>query len=235
MSRVAKLVVQTDQKEPNIELLFQKEVVLNIDATLFYIKSGEQEIKNYVEKVSKRELDNHSAAIITDIDNHVETVNKPELQAVGNEQINNIASYVDEVSKAEIDAYVTAEVKPYSAAAISSAAASLSSEQAAKASELNCQEIEARIGKPLNIKGTVALAEDLPVSGNHEGDMYLVGTDEETNRAEYAWLDSHWEKIGTTAANLSASETYAGIAMLATAAEVADGTDDTKIVTPAKQ
>ncbi len=94
-----------------IEVLFQEEVQLDINVPLFYIKSGEEEIKQYVDGVAKPEIDvyveDKKAVITTAADDGVDVVNKATENA---EQILN--NYVEDVSKAEITSYVEMTVKP---------------------------------------------------------------------------------------------------------------------------
>ncbi len=47
------------QRRAELEVLFQEEVQLDINAPLFYIKSGEENINNYVERTAKPALDSY--------------------------------------------------------------------------------------------------------------------------------------------------------------------------------
>lgn len=59
-------------------------------------------------------------------------------------------------------------------------------------------------GNIFTIKGSVATFDDLPLSGNTNGDVYLVGPRSDGSYDEYFWTDaSVWELLGTTATNLS--------------------------------
>ncbi len=94
-----------------LDVLFQDEVQLDINVPLFYIKSGEEEIKQYVDEVAKPEIDvyveNKEGVIAEAAANGVDTINKATENA---EQILN--NYIEEVSKPEITSYVETTVKP---------------------------------------------------------------------------------------------------------------------------
>ena len=47
-----------------------------------------------------------------------------------------------------------------------------------------------------HVKGTVASAEDLPASGNHEGDVWNVGAT--LSGDNYVWTGEAWDKLGGT-------------------------------------
>ena len=44
-------------------------------------------------------------------------------------------------------------------------------------------------GKVFSIKGEVPSIDDLPTSGNTNGDVYLVGPDSQGSYDEYFWLE----------------------------------------------
>ena len=94
-----------------LEVLFQDEVRLDINVSLVYIKSGEEEIKQYVDEVAKPELDvcveNKKDVIVEAADDGVDVINKA---AENSERILN--SYVEEVGKPEITSYAETTVKP---------------------------------------------------------------------------------------------------------------------------
>ncbi|MGN0913035.1 MAG: hypothetical protein ACI4OE_07055 [Alphaproteobacteria bacterium] len=75
----------------------------------------------------------------------------------------------------------------------------LNSETAAAISEARCEEIFARLGTVIKIKGRVDTLEDLPQSGNLDGDAYLVGAAGLAAYPEYYWFSDHWEFLGTSA------------------------------------
>ena len=93
-----------------LEVLFQDEVRLDINVSLVYIKSGEEEIKQYVDEVAKPELDvcveNKKDVIAEAADDGVDVINKA---AENSERILN--SYVEEVGKPEITSYAETTVK----------------------------------------------------------------------------------------------------------------------------
>lgn len=89
------------------------------------------------------------------------------------------------------------------AAAAGSASAALASENNAKASEVVCQGILERLGTVIKIKGRVDNIENLPTSGNLDGDAYLVGSSGLEEYPEYYWFDDHWEFLGTTGTKLA--------------------------------
>ena len=94
-----------------LEVLFQDEVRLDINVSLVYIKSGEEEIKQYVDEVAKPELDvcveNKKDVIAEAADDGVDVINKA---AENSERILN--SYVEEVGKPEITSYAETTAKP---------------------------------------------------------------------------------------------------------------------------
>lgn len=82
------------------------ETTIKVEQAINYIKSGEQEIKNYVENVSKPELVNH-----------VETVNKAEISRyISEEKQPEIDEYIDNYinteSKPELNSYLQNDIKP---------------------------------------------------------------------------------------------------------------------------
>lgn len=72
------------------------------------------------------------------------------------------------------------------------------SETNAKSSETRCEEILSRLGTSIKIKGRVESFSDLPLSGNLDGDTYLVGEDGLDSYPEYYWYQDHWEFLGTS-------------------------------------
>lgn len=94
-----------------LDVLFQDEVRLDVNVPLFYIKSGEEEIKQYVDEVAKPELDvyveNKKGVIAEAADNGVDIINTA---AENSERVLN--SYVEEVGKPEITSYAETTVKP---------------------------------------------------------------------------------------------------------------------------
>lgn len=87
--------------------------------------------------------------------------------------------------------------------AITSATNAKTSEINAKSSEVRCEEILSRLGTAIKIKGRVDSVGDLPLSGNLDGDAYLVGEEGLDSYPEYYWYKDHWEFLGTTGTSLS--------------------------------
>ena len=87
--------------------------------------------------------------------------------------------------------------------AITSATNAKTSETNAKSSEIRCEEILSRLGTAIKIKGRVNSLDDLPLSGNLDGDAYLVGEEGLDSYPEYYWYKDHWEFLGTTGTSLS--------------------------------
>ena len=60
-------------------------------------------------------------------------------------------------------------------------------------------------GKVFSIIGEVPSIEDLPTSGNKNGDVYLVGPNQHGSYDEYYWLSSanKWDFLGSTDIDLS--------------------------------
>ena len=104
----------------NIEVLFQDEVKLDVEVSLFYIKSGQEEIQYYVDNTSIPQIESFTVTKIEDIKE-------------------NINSYVEETTKPEISEYVETEIIPSldeyktqtAADAQSASASALASEQSA--------------------------------------------------------------------------------------------------------
>ena len=87
--------------------------------------------------------------------------------------------------------------------AITSANNAKTSETNAKSSETRCEEILSRLGTAIKIKGRVNSLGDLPLSGNLDGDTYLVGSEGLDSYPEYYWYQDHWEFLGTSGTTLS--------------------------------
>ena len=77
------------------------------------------------------------------------------------------------------------------------------SETNAKSSEVRCEEILSRLGTAIKIKGRVNSLGDLPLSGNLDGDTYLIGKEGLDSYPEYYWYQDHWEFLGTSGTTLS--------------------------------
>lgn len=73
----------------------------------------------------------------------------------------------------------------------------------AHTAEVNAQAVLERLGTVIKIKGRVDTVEDLPTTGNLDGDTYLVGEDGLDAYPEYYWYQNHWEFLGTSATSLA--------------------------------
>lgn len=63
---------------------------------------------------------------------------------------------------------------------------------------IRCDEIIAKIGTALKIKGRVEVFDNLPKEDNLDGDTYLVGEEGLESYPEYYWFNDHWEFLGTS-------------------------------------
>ena len=54
-----------------------------------------------------------------------------------------------------------------------------------------------KFGSIFDIKGTVASISELPTENNEKGDVYLVGSEEDSDLTEYYWTGSKWDFMGT--------------------------------------
>ncbi len=112
----------------NIEVLFQDEVKLDVEVSLFYIKSGQEEIQYYVDNTSIPQIESFTVTKIEDIKE-------------------NINSYIEETTKPEIGEYVETEIIPSldeyksktAADAQSASANALSAEQSASSALSNAE------------------------------------------------------------------------------------------------
>ena len=105
--------------------------------------------------------------------------------------------------KADLEAEFDAHAAEKQSAVDASAAAAKTSENNAKASELACEDVLERLGTVIKIKGRVDGIDDLPSTGNLDGDAYLVGSAGLEEYAEYYWFENHWEFLGTTGTKLA--------------------------------
>lgn len=89
-------IIDVNIGDSTLEVFWQDEVELNLDMALMYIKSGEAEIQDYVDNVSKPE-----------ISNYVETEAKPLVSQIVEEIAEpTVAEYIETTVKPEIDEYV---------------------------------------------------------------------------------------------------------------------------------
>lgn len=137
------LVVFDGYERQELEVLFQDEVVLDIEVPLFYIKSGEEEIQHYVDTVAKPDLDNHTTSKKAELDTYT-GLKKEEISDFSLERQGiieeNLDNYADNTLKPQLNEFVTAaetaarNAQASAVASSGSAAAALASETAATSS-----------------------------------------------------------------------------------------------------
>lgn len=137
------LVVFDGYERQELEVLFQDEVVLDIEVPLFYIKSGEEEIQHYVDTVAKPDLNNHTAAKKAELDSYT-GLKKEEISDFSLERQGiieeNLDNYADNTLKPQLNEFITAaetaagNAQASAVASSGSAAAALASETAAASS-----------------------------------------------------------------------------------------------------
>lgn len=137
------LVVFDGYERQELEVLFQNEVVLDIEVPLFYIKSGEEEIQHYVDTVAKPDLDNHTTAKKAELDTYT-GLKKEEISDFSLERQGiieeNLDNYANNTLKPQLNEFVTAaetaagNAQASAVASSGSAAAALASETAAASS-----------------------------------------------------------------------------------------------------
>lgn len=137
------LVVFDGYERQELEVLFQDEVVLDIEVPLFYIKSGEEEIQRYVNTVAKPDLDNHTTVKKAELDTYT-GLKKEEISDFSLERQRiieeNLDNYADNTLKPQLNEFVTAaetaagNAQASAVASSGSAAAALASETAAASS-----------------------------------------------------------------------------------------------------
>lgn len=137
------LVVFDGYERQELEVLFQDEVVLDIEVPLFYIKSGEEEIQHYVDTVAKPDLDNHTTVKKAELDSYAD-LKKEEISDFSLERQGiieeNLDNYADNTLKPQLNEFVTVaetaagNAQASAVASSGSAAAALASETAAASS-----------------------------------------------------------------------------------------------------
>ena len=146
----------------DIEVYWQDEVELNLDVELMYIKSGQAEIKKYVETVAKPDIEDYvkeeAVPLVTKIvheisepvvEDYVENTIKPEISSYADEQM---AEYATRAETAETNA------KASETAAKESETNAKSSETAAKSSETNSKASETAAGTSATAAASSATA-----------------------------------------------------------------------------
>lgn len=137
------LVVFDGYEQQELEVLFQDEVVLDIEVPLFYIKSGEEEIQHYVDTVAKPDMDNHTTVKKAELDTYTglkeEEISDFSLERQGIIE-ENLDNYANNTLKPQLNEFVTAaetaagNAQASAVASSGSAAAALASETAAASS-----------------------------------------------------------------------------------------------------
>ena len=137
------LVVFDGYERQELEVLFQDEVVLDIEVPLFYIKSGEEEIQHYVDTVAKPDMDNQTTVKKAELDTYTglkeEEISDFSLERQGIIE-ENLDNYANNTLKPQLNEFVTAaetaagNAQASAVASSGSAAAALASETAAASS-----------------------------------------------------------------------------------------------------
>lgn len=201
--------------KPALDEYVVKEKEPELDA---YCRVKEQEIDTYVDKVSKPALDEYVVKEKEpEIAAYVENTIKPDVRAFAEARTAEFdANAADKQALVDAKALEAAnsaaaalQSEKNAAASMTAAAASAqsaagamsaaqTSETNAKASENRCEDIFERLGTVIKIKGRVDTFEELPTTGNLDGDAYLVGVAGLTSYPEYYWFSDHWEYLGTS-------------------------------------
>ena len=193
----------TSEKEPELDA---------------YCRVKEQEIDTYVDEVNKPALDEYVVKEKEpEIAAYVENTIKPDVRAFAVARTEEFdANAADKQALVDAKALEAAnsaaaalQSEKNAAASMTAAAASAqsaagamsaaqTSETNAKASENRCEDIFERLGTVIKIKGRVDTFEELPTTGNLDGDAYLVGVAGLMSYPEYYWFSDHWEYLGTS-------------------------------------
>lgn len=119
-----------------------------------------------------------------------------------NSAINSAQTATEKAKIAESQAVLATEQakNAYTSAANAKEYANSASNSAenAKQSQVACESILNKLGTAIKIKGRVNSLNNLPMSGNLDGDAYLVGEDGLDAYPEYYWYLNHWEFLGTS-------------------------------------
>ena len=162
--------------EALINVYWQDAVDLELDLQLMYIKSGQNEIQNYVNNVSKPE-----------IDNYVELEAQPLVSQIVNEIAEPIVNdYLDETVKPEIDEYVESKknilqtyVEQTQSNAVSAASNAENALLAANQAEQSKQSaIQSANNAATSEQSTLQSAEQAQVSAD-QANIWAEGTDEQ--------------------------------------------------------
>lgn len=207
----------------DMEVYWQDEVTLNLDAELMYIKSGQSEIKKYVEEVSKPEIsvytEEYAKPIVSKLVNelaqplineYTESSVKPDVAHYAAEQMSIYAKQAhnaaDLAQAAEKNAVEQAEnAKKSAQSAADEALSAENNQQVSRSMKLECEQlkadckaIKATLAGVYKWCGSVAAYENLPVENVDVGDVYnVLSTD-----MNYAWTESGWDQLGSSLYNI---------------------------------
>lgn len=207
----------------DMEVYWQDEVTLNLDAELMYIKSGQSEIKKYVEEVSKPEIsvytNKYAKPIVSKIVNelaqplineYTESTVKPDVAHYVAEQMSVYAEQAKNASdlaqSSEKNAAEQAEnAKKSAQSAADEALSAENNQQVSRNMKLECEQlkadckaIKATLAGVYKWCGSVAAYENLPVENVDVGDVYnVLSTD-----MNYAWTESGWDQLGSSLYNI---------------------------------
>lgn len=211
--------VETVSK-PEIDRYVDEDKKTEIDQ---YVETvSKPELDQYVDEDKKAEIDQYVETVSKPgLDAYVDGTSKPEIDQYVTDKVNPLveeaagsaqeaASSATESADSAASAAGSAQEAATSAqnAAESATEAATSAQNAAQSesnaaeSEAECQSILQRMGTVIKIKGRVDTLQDLPMSGNLDGDAYLVGPEGADSYPEYFWYLDHWEFMGTTATEL---------------------------------
>lgn len=84
------------------------------------------------------------------------------------------------------------------------------------------------------IKGSVSSIDNLPSSGNSNGDMYIVGPNVDGSYNEYYWLENanKWELLGGTATNANVFNIKGSVASVSNLPATGNQNGDVYLVGP---
>lgn len=207
----------------DIEVYWQDEVTLDLEIDLMYIKSGQAEIKQYVENTLKPEITNYTSEyakpIVSDIINDIsqklineytENTIKPDISQYTNEQMSVYAKQAqnsaDLAQSAEKNAAEQAESAKKSAqSAADKAQSAENNQQISHSMKLECEQlkedckaIKATLSGVYKWCGSVTAYENLPTENVDVGDVYNVLTTD----MNYAWTENGWDQLGSSLYNV---------------------------------
>lgn len=207
----------------DMEIYWQEEVTIDLDVELMCIKSGEDEIKKYVEEVSKPEIsvytNEYAKPIVSKIVNelaqplineYTESTVKPDVAHYAAEQMSVYAEQAKNASdlaqSAEKNAAEQAENAKKSAQSAANEAQSAENNQQISRSikqeceqlKADCKAIKATLTGVYKWCGSVTAYENLPTENVDVGDVYNVLTTD----MNYAWTENGWDQLGSSLYNI---------------------------------